>query len=34
MLLGHVISSIFDLYLEDIISRSLFACVCMHLNSI
>ena len=27
----HVISLMLDLYLEDIIPRSLFVCVCMHL---
>ena len=26
--IGHVISLMLDLYLENIISRSLFACVC------
>ena len=31
--IGHVISLMLDLYLENIISRSLFACVCMHLYS-
>ena len=31
--LADVISLILDLYLEDIIPRSLFVCVCMHLYS-
>ena len=31
--IGHVISLMLDLYLEDIIPRSLFVCVCMHLYS-
>ena len=31
--IGHVISLMLDLYLENIISRSLFACVSMHLYS-
>ena len=31
--IGHVILLMLDLYLEDIISRSLFACVCIHLYS-
>ena len=30
---GHIISLMLDLYLEDIIPRSLFVCVCMHLYS-
>ena len=29
--IDHVISLMLDLYLEDIMSRSLFVCVCMHL---
>ena len=31
--IGHVISLMLDLYLEDIIPRSMFVCVCMHLYS-
>ena len=31
--IGHVISLMMELYLEDIIPRSLFICVCMHLHS-
>ena len=31
--IGHVISLMLDLYLEDIFPRSLFVCVCMHLYS-
>ena len=31
--IGHVISLMLDLYLEDIIPRPLFVCVCMHLYS-
>ena len=31
--IGHVILLMLDLYLEIIISRSLFTCVCMHLYS-
>ena len=30
--IGHVISLMLDLYLEDIILKSLFVCVCMHLR--
>ena len=31
--IGHVIAWMLDLYLEDIIPRSLFVCVCVHLYS-
>ena len=31
--IGHVISLVLDLYLEDIIPRSLFVYVCIHLYS-
>ena len=31
--IGHVIPLMSDFYLEDIIPRSLFVCVCMHLYS-
>ena len=31
--IGHVILLMLDLYLEDIIPRSLFVCACMHLYS-
>ena len=30
-IIGQVISLMLDLYMENIISRSSFACVCMHL---
>ena len=30
--IAHVVSLMLDLYLEDIIPKSLFVCVCMHLR--